>query len=138
MNAMSFGTAARNRFGVASGEPKPEPCSADMAWLVLEAAVERLDLEARDLDQPFPLGTVEPPEGDRIPALERDVKPVVVLCLVDPVPHTVLLLPLAVDSGCDSRIEDEGIPGEAAAGSERRIHALEHAPPVRPGRKVEQ
>ena len=38
MNAMSFGTAPRNRFGGASDEPKPEPCSADMAWLVLEAA----------------------------------------------------------------------------------------------------
>jgi hypothetical protein len=38
MNAMSFGAAPRNRFGVASDEPKPEPCSADMAWLVLEAA----------------------------------------------------------------------------------------------------
>ena len=30
--------------------------------LPLEAAVERFDLEARDVDQPFPLGTVEPPE----------------------------------------------------------------------------
>ena len=38
MNKMSFGTAARNRFGNVSDEPKPELCSPDMAWLVLEAA----------------------------------------------------------------------------------------------------
>jgi len=39
MNALSFGTAARERFGVASGEPKPDASSSvDMAWLVLEAA----------------------------------------------------------------------------------------------------
>jgi hypothetical protein len=37
MNAMSFGTA-RKRLGNASDESRPEPCSADMAWLVLEAA----------------------------------------------------------------------------------------------------
>ena len=38
MNAISFGTASRERLGIASGEPKPEASSVDMAWLVLEAA----------------------------------------------------------------------------------------------------
>jgi hypothetical protein len=39
MNALSFGTASRQRFGVASAEPKPDASSSvDMAWLVLEAA----------------------------------------------------------------------------------------------------
>jgi hypothetical protein len=38
MNALSFGTASRERFGVASGEPKSDAFSMDMAWLVLEAA----------------------------------------------------------------------------------------------------
>ncbi len=38
MNALSFGTASRERFGAASGEPKPDASSVDMAWLVLEAA----------------------------------------------------------------------------------------------------
>ena len=38
MNAMSFGTSVHTRFGTASDQPKPEPCSADMAWLVLDAA----------------------------------------------------------------------------------------------------
>ena len=38
MNALSFGTASRERLGVASGEPKPDALSVDMAWLVLEAA----------------------------------------------------------------------------------------------------
>ena len=38
MNASSFGTAARDRLAAASGEPKPDATSAEMAWLVLESA----------------------------------------------------------------------------------------------------
>ena len=38
MSALSFGTASPQRFGVVSGEPKPDASSVDMAWLVLEAA----------------------------------------------------------------------------------------------------
>lgn len=38
MNAISFGTALREHPGIASGEPKSDASSADMAWLVLEAA----------------------------------------------------------------------------------------------------
>ena len=38
MNALSFGTASCERLGLASGEPKPDALSVDMAWLVLEAA----------------------------------------------------------------------------------------------------
>ncbi|MDB5582756.1 MAG: hypothetical protein JWR80_7932 [Bradyrhizobium sp.] len=38
MNALSFGTASRERLGVATAEPKPDALSVDMAWLVLEAA----------------------------------------------------------------------------------------------------
>lgn len=38
MNAISFGTAARERLGTACSEPKPDTFSVDMAWLVLEAA----------------------------------------------------------------------------------------------------
>ena len=38
MNAISFGKASRERFGVASNEPKPDASSIEMAWLVLEAA----------------------------------------------------------------------------------------------------
>ena len=38
MNALSFGTATRERLGVASGEPKSDASSVDTAWLVLEAA----------------------------------------------------------------------------------------------------
>jgi hypothetical protein len=46
MNALSFGTASRERFGVASGEPKPDAFSVDMAWLVLEAANDLGDHDA--------------------------------------------------------------------------------------------
>jgi hypothetical protein len=38
MSAITFGSSVRKSFGAASGEPKPEASSVDMAWLVLEAA----------------------------------------------------------------------------------------------------
>jgi hypothetical protein len=38
MNASSFGAAARDRLVMASVEPKQDASSAEMAWLVLEAA----------------------------------------------------------------------------------------------------
>jgi len=39
MSTLTFGTASRQRFGMAAAEPKPEASSSlDMAWLVLEAA----------------------------------------------------------------------------------------------------
>jgi hypothetical protein len=46
MNALSFGTASRERLGVASGEPKPDASSMEMAWLVLEAANDLGDHDA--------------------------------------------------------------------------------------------
>ena len=58
--------------------------------------------------------------------------------LVDAVPDAVLLLPFAVDARGDVRVEDEGVPGEAPAGPERSMDALEHAAPVGPRRQVEQ
>lgn len=45
MNALSFGTATRERLGVASGEPKSDASSVDTAWLVLEAANDLGDHE---------------------------------------------------------------------------------------------
>ena len=45
MSALSFGTASRERLGAASGEPKPDASSVDMAWLVLEAANDLGDHE---------------------------------------------------------------------------------------------
>ena len=46
MNALSFGTASRERLGVASSEPKSDASSVDMAWLVLEAANDLGDAAA--------------------------------------------------------------------------------------------
>ena len=46
MNALSFGTASRERFGVASGQSKSDASSVDMAWLVLEAANDLGDHDA--------------------------------------------------------------------------------------------
>jgi hypothetical protein len=37
MNAIAFGTAARNRLGIVSNDPKPDQ-PVDTAWIVLEAA----------------------------------------------------------------------------------------------------
>ena len=44
MNALSFGTASRER--VPAAEPKPDASSVDMAWLVLEAANDLGDHDA--------------------------------------------------------------------------------------------
>ena len=38
VSALSFGTASRERLGVASGEPKPDAASVDLDWPVIEAA----------------------------------------------------------------------------------------------------
>ncbi len=46
MNALSFRTASRERLGVASGEPKHDALSVDMAWLVLDAANDLGDHDA--------------------------------------------------------------------------------------------
>ncbi|MDP3076165.1 hypothetical protein [Bradyrhizobium sp.] len=46
MNELLFGTALRQRPGAASGEPKPDASSVEMAWLVLEAANDLGDHEA--------------------------------------------------------------------------------------------
>ena len=46
MNAFLFGTASRERLGLASGEPKPDALSVDMAWLVLDAANDLGDHDA--------------------------------------------------------------------------------------------
>ncbi len=37
MNAIAFGTAARNCLGIVSNDPKPDQ-PVDTAWIVLEAA----------------------------------------------------------------------------------------------------
>jgi hypothetical protein len=42
MNAIPFGTAARQRFGVVSDESRPDNPS-DTAWIVLEAANDLRD-----------------------------------------------------------------------------------------------
>ena len=47
MSTLTFGTASRQRFGMAAAEPKPEASSSlDMAWLVLEAANDLGDHDA--------------------------------------------------------------------------------------------
>ena len=46
MNAISFGTARRELPGEASGEPRPDTSSVEMAWLVLEAANDLGDHDA--------------------------------------------------------------------------------------------
>ncbi len=46
MNALSFGTASRDRLVMPAGEPKSDVSSMEMAWLVLEAANDLGDQDA--------------------------------------------------------------------------------------------
>jgi hypothetical protein len=48
----------------------------------------------------------------------------------------VLVLP--VEAGCHPMVEGERVPGEAAAGAQRRGHPLEYASPVPPCGEVQQ
>ena len=62
----------------ACGQPRRTRLAFSSNGRRVEAAVERLDLEAGRLDQALPLGAGQPPERDRVAGLERDVDPVVV------------------------------------------------------------
>src|SRR5919108_1124040 len=63
---------------------------------LVEPAVERLDLEPGDVDEPFPLRLREPPEGERASLRSRlaseggHVDPVVSLRLLDVLPEAAV------------------------------------------------
>lgn len=46
MNEPSFGTASRDRLGMAAGEPRSDVSATEMAWLVLDAANDLGDHQA--------------------------------------------------------------------------------------------
>src|SRR5579862_700672 len=108
-----------------------------LQWAPLEVAVERFELEARNVDQAEPLVLRRPPEGARCAAVEDDVHAVVGHRVPDRVRDGLVLLPPVQRDG-DGVVEREGIPREPAARPQRAGNALERPPSVLPGREMQQ
>src|SRR5439155_15386095 len=111
--------------------------------LAVEAAVQRLDLEARDVDQSLAFGFRHPPDPqnpDRlVAATPRELDAAVRGHVVVHLPEAVRVLePAIVKRRGDQRAEGEDVPGEAAARAQRGGHPLEHASPVVPRWEVEE
>jgi len=101
-----------------------------------KAAVQRLHLQARDVDQrkPFILGG--PPKRASPSGVKCNVDPV----LTDRVTNCMRdrLLPVcAIKPHCDSVIEGEGVPGEPPAGLQRRGDPFEGTSAVGPSGQVQ-
>ena len=105
---------------------------------LVEPAVERLRLEAGDVDQAEPLVPRRPPERARVARVERDVDAAR--------RRRRMRCVCGIGSSCRSPskraamrvVEGEGVPGEAATRAERGGDALEDASPIGPRREVEQ
>ncbi len=102
-----------------------------------EAAVQRFQLEAGDVEQPEPFVPRRPPERARRTAVEREIDAVFADRVPDRVRHRSAAV-RAVETHRDLVVERQGIPREAPARTERRGDALERATTVSPGREVQQ
>src|SRR5215469_6472206 len=102
-----------------------------------EAAVECLDLQARDIDESEPLVLGGPPHRTRCAAVEGDVDPVVAYRIPVGVRHWLVLV-LAVQPRGDVVVEGKGIPGETSSRPKRGGDPVKGAAAVGPGRQVQQ
>ena len=102
-----------------------------------EAAVEALESEAGDVDEPEPFVLGRPPEPAGGAVVADEVDPVVADGVMDGVRAGILLV-LAVEGGGDPVVEGERVPGEPPGRGERGGDALEGAAAVGPGRQVQQ
>ena len=89
-----------------------------------EAAVERLQLEAADVEEPRPLLLGCPPQGTPRAVVEGDVDPVVTYRVPVRVRYRLVLV-LTVEAGGDLVVEGEGVPGKPATRPERGGGAFE-------------
>ena len=104
----------------------------------LEAAVERLELEPGDVEQPLPLVLRRPPERDRPPVVVRDVDPVVgrrrsrIVCGTGSswrLPSSII----AISWSNAKAFHAKRPPGFSAAATRSKV-----APPVGPGREMQE
>src|SRR4051812_2912636 len=102
-----------------------------------ESAVERLQAEARNVEEPQPFVLRRPPERTGSALVQGDVDTVVADAVVVRVCHRRVGVP-AVESGCEVMIERECVPGEAALRPKRRRDPLETAASIRPGGQVQR
>ena len=100
---------------------------------LVEPSVTGLDLQARDVDQAFPLRLRHPPDRDRAARGELDVDAVVAGRVADRVRDRRLLL-RPVEARGNLVVEAERVPREASTRREVRRYALEDAPLVVPCR----
>src|SRR5437764_8631842 len=77
----------------------------------VEAAVERLDLEAGDVAETFLLCAGHPPQRDHA-LVPHEIDPVVGWDVVDLLPRFTPRLALSLDGHGDERAEREHVPGE--------------------------
>jgi hypothetical protein len=79
-----------------------------------EAAIQRLQLETGDVEEPEPLVPGRPPQRARRAVIAGNVDPVVPHRVPDGVGYRRLLV-LAVEDRGDPVIEGKGVPGEPPA-----------------------
>src|SRR5215216_5027052 len=97
----------------------PYPCSAAhdedvlttlvVQRLAVETAVERLQLEPRDVDEPEPFVLGRPPQGAGGAAVERDIDPSVSHRIPDRVGLRFLQAP-PIERRREPRVKREGVP----------------------------
>ena len=97
----------------------------------VEVAVERLDLQARDVDEPEPLVPGRPPQRAATAVVETDVDAVGTDGVPDRVRKGRVLVP-AVQAGGDPMIQRERVPRESSARSKRGGDPLEASGAGRP------
>jgi len=102
-----------------------------------EAAVQRLHLEPGDVEKAEPFVLRRPPQRTLRTVVTGDVDPVLAHRVPERVRHRFLLA-LAIEVRGDVVVEGQGVPGEPPLRPERDGDALEGAPPVGPGRQVQQ
>jgi Winged helix DNA-binding domain len=106
-----------------------------------ESAVESLEAEARDVEEPQPLVLGCPPERTGSTLVQGDVDSVVADAVVVRVRQRKtrgrVAVP-AVDGGCDVMVEGERVPGEAAFRPKRYRDPLEAAAAIGPRGQMQQ
>ena len=105
-------------------------------WFAGKAAVQRLHLKARDVDEREPFILSGPPKGALPAVVDCDVDPVLAYHVMDHM-RDGLVLRFAIQPHRDSVIEGERVPSEPSIGLQRRGDPFEGAAAVVPRGQVQ-